>query len=158
MRRIGLILVIGAAVLGAAAPANAQIGFGDTQCIPTSDTPLQSGSTEPVPAFSFYVLLDGFNQLADATNVKNPDGTFSFRAGLPQGTYALLLVIGDGEFVPREFVPLGFVQIGNCPPPPPPSPTTKEQCKNGEWQSFTAFKNQGECIAFVNRGVKPSPA
>jgi hypothetical protein len=30
-------------------------------------------------------------------------------------------------------------------------PTSKEQCKNGGWQEFQQFKNQGQCIAFVNR-------
>lgn len=32
----------------------------------------------------------------------------------------------------------------------PPLPTTKEQCKDGSWARF-GFKNQGECIAFVER-------
>ena len=34
-------------------------------------------------------------------------------------------------------------------------PTKKDQCKNGGWQTFTAprkFKNQGDCIQFVNTG------
>jgi len=34
-------------------------------------------------------------------------------------------------------------------------PTTIEQCKNGGWKTFTmprAFKNQGDCIQFVNTG------
>ena len=34
-------------------------------------------------------------------------------------------------------------------------PTTIEQCKNGGWRTFTmprAFKNQGDCILFVNTG------
>lgn len=41
------------------------------------------------------------------------------------------------------------------PPPPPPSPTNKEQCKNGGWATFTSphpFKNQGDCIQYVNTG------
>jgi hypothetical protein len=35
-----------------------------------------------------------------------------------------------------------------------PAPTSKEQCKNGGWQQYTspAFKNQGDCIQFVNTG------
>lgn len=38
-----------------------------------------------------------------------------------------------------------------------PFPTSIEQCKNGGWQSLsqadgTAFKNQGDCIQFVNTG------
>jgi hypothetical protein len=32
----------------------------------------------------------------------------------------------------------------------PPVLISKEQCKNGDWRNFPQFKNQGECIAFVN--------
>jgi hypothetical protein len=28
-------------------------------------------------------------------------------------------------------------------------PTSKDECKNGSWQSFRIFKNQGACVAFV---------
>jgi uncharacterized delta-60 repeat protein len=37
-------------------------------------------------------------------------------------------------------------------PPPPPSPTGKDQCKNGGWQTFTnpSFNSQGACIKYVN--------
>ena len=31
------------------------------------------------------------------------------------------------------------------------SPTTKDQCKNGGWQTF-GFNNEGQCIQFVNTG------
>jgi hypothetical protein len=34
-------------------------------------------------------------------------------------------------------------------------PTNKEQCKNGGWKRFDfprTFKNQGDCIQFVNTG------
>ncbi len=32
------------------------------------------------------------------------------------------------------------------------SPTTKDSCKNGGWQTFNAptFKNQGQCVSYVN--------
>jgi hypothetical protein len=33
-------------------------------------------------------------------------------------------------------------------------PTSKEQCKKGGWASF-GFRNQGQCVAFVERGPKP---
>lgn len=38
-------------------------------------------------------------------------------------------------------------------------PTTKEQCKNGGWQAFGIFKNQGDCVSFVATKGKnlPSP-
>jgi hypothetical protein len=38
----------------------------------------------------------------------------------------------------------------------PPLPTSKEQCKHGGWRTFgDTFKNQGQCVAFVQRGPKP---
>jgi hypothetical protein len=36
----------------------------------------------------------------------------------------------------------------------PPGPTSKEQCKNGGFAQF-GFKNQGQCVAFVQRAPKP---
>lgn len=40
---------------------------------------------------------------------------------------------------------------------PNPVPTNKDQCKDGGWQSLvrsngTSFKNQGDCIQYVNTG------
>ena len=31
-------------------------------------------------------------------------------------------------------------------------PTSKDQCMNGGWRDFSQFKNQGDCIQFVNTG------
>jgi hypothetical protein len=36
----------------------------------------------------------------------------------------------------------------------PPLPTSKEQCKQGGYAAF-GFTNQGQCVAFVQRGPKP---
>jgi hypothetical protein len=36
-------------------------------------------------------------------------------------------------------------------------PTSKDQCKNGGWQSFGVFKNQGDCVSFVATGGKNLP-
>lgn len=33
----------------------------------------------------------------------------------------------------------------------PPVPTSKEQCEHGGWAQF-GFKNQGQCVKFVNHG------
>src|SRR5205807_9428170 len=53
------------------------------------------------------------------------------------------------------------IAIGPAPipiPTPTPQvgpPTSKDQCKNGGWQTFNTprrFKNQGDCIQFVNTG------
>ena len=40
----------------------------------------------------------------------------------------------------------------------PPLPTTKEQCKNGGWQTYGVFKNQGDCVSFVATGGKNQPS
>ena len=40
----------------------------------------------------------------------------------------------------------------------PPRPTTKDQCKGDGWRNFgETFKNQGQCVAFVQRAPKPKP-
>jgi hypothetical protein len=33
----------------------------------------------------------------------------------------------------------------------PLGPTAKDQCKNGGWRNYPVFKNQGQCITFVQR-------
>ena len=85
------------------------------------------------------------------TDNVSSDGLTTFPSGVAPGVYEV------GFSARGSLIPLGTLQIGNCTPPPPPTPTSKTQCMNGGWQSF-AFKNQGECIAFVNRGPKPSLA
>jgi hypothetical protein len=45
--------------------------------------------------------------------------------------------------------------LGSGPPPPP---TSKDQCKNGGWRSFSQFKNQGDCVSFGATGGKNPPS
>jgi hypothetical protein len=33
-------------------------------------------------------------------------------------------------------------------------PTSKQQCEHGGWRDFPGFKNQGQCVAFVQRGPR----
>jgi hypothetical protein len=40
---------------------------------------------------------------------------------------------------------------------PPPLPTDKAQCKNGGWQQVGVFKNQGDCVSYVETGGKNEP-
>jgi len=37
------------------------------------------------------------------------------------------------------------------------TPASKEECKHGGWRRF-GFKNQGQCIAFVNHGPQTRTA
>ncbi len=65
-----------------------------------------------------------------------------FRTG---GT-AVPATAGNGFLIDNLSLSSGPVLIG--------PPTTKEQCKKGGWQTFNnpAFKNQGDCIQYVNTG------
>ena len=31
-------------------------------------------------------------------------------------------------------------------------PTSKDQCMNGGWRNYPQFKNQGDCVSFVETG------
>lgn len=39
----------------------------------------------------------------------------------------------------------------------PALPTSPDQCKNGGWQTFGIFKNQGDCVSYVATGGKNPP-
>jgi len=54
--------------------------------------------------------------------------------------------------IPDFVHPDDFVQVHDAKP----MPGSKDQCKNGGHASF-GFKNQGECVAFVERRPKPKP-
>jgi hypothetical protein len=89
----------------------------------------------------------------------------------PLGSFPpdVLLPIGGYTAVP----PVACPDPDALPPPPSPSaglpfesggvtvidsrpfPTSKDQCKNGGWRnSGITFKNEGQCIAFVQRAPK----
>ena len=36
--------------------------------------------------------------------------------------------------------------------PLPRVPISKDQCTHGGWHNFPQFKNQGQCVAFVEHG------
>jgi hypothetical protein len=37
-------------------------------------------------------------------------------------------------------------------------PTSNEQCKNGGWKNYGVFKNQGDCVSYVETGGKNPPS
>ena len=80
-------------------------------------------------------------------------------------------VTDNGTSDVLEAFPTSFAQGGGCPTPlssyapfsftgdlvvvdAPPSPTSKDQCTNGGYVRY-GFKNQGQCVAFVQRGPTP---
>jgi hypothetical protein len=69
------------------------------------------------------------------------------------GTYSLAVRTSKdseiAESAPYTILP-GLV---GGPPPVPEGPTSKEQCKKGGYEAFD-FRNQGQCVASVERGPK----
>jgi hypothetical protein len=72
----------------------------------------------------------------------------------------LYIIFDEGTDTGPDFtgtIHLDNISVNNQVVGDPTSPTNKDQCKNGGWQNFTdtngqPFRNQGQCIAFVNRG------
>jgi hypothetical protein len=71
----------------------------------------------------------------------------SFNSGIISNADALYVTV-DGETTEFDF---------ELTPPPPPQPATKDDCKKGGWMELfradgSSFKNQGDCIQYVNTG------
>jgi len=106
-----------------------------------------------------------------------PDGsalytcTVDISPGAAPGTYPLMISnVGmstpDGQAIPSSGTDGAINVVGGAFPTPTATPlptatpagvpTSKAQCKHGGWRNFTvprAFKNQGDCIQFVNTGM-----
>ena len=84
--------------------------------------------------------------------------TFDVRSG-PSGENPTGTVVFDtffGRIGPLDAVCLNPTKVFNptvfgdvTVVDAPPLPTSKEQCKNGGWRHFPAFRNQGDCVSFV---------
>jgi hypothetical protein len=100
------------------------------------------GSTEPFSGT--IVVTDGGSTV---TQPPWPD-TFSFAEFLPPVPTNCSLTPPPATF----FFAASDITVTDVQP----LPTSKEQCKNGGWRDFgDMFKNQGQCVAFVQRGPKP---
>ena len=79
-----------------------------------------------------------------------PPRTFSLEDG-PVDRWANLVSVSGCTlpFVDPNEVGDGFVEIHDAPS----VPQTNDDCKDGSWQYY-GFKSRGQCVAFVQRGVK----
>jgi hypothetical protein len=95
------------------------------------------------PFFGTIAVTDGGPTV---TQPPWPD-TFSFASFLPPGQTNCSLTPPPAQTFAATDITVIDAQ---------PLPTTKEQCKNGGWRNFgDTFRNQGQCVAFVERGPKP---
>jgi DNA-binding beta-propeller fold protein YncE len=80
-----------------------------------------------------------------------PDGRSVYAANAGDNSISQYSVAADGGLSPRS---PGTVAAGTGPleiaVTPAATPTRKDQCKNGGWRNFPQFKNEGQCITFVN--------
>jgi hypothetical protein len=100
------------------------------------------------------------------SSATNPDGSFTTPAytsgplteseiatpGTPEGTYYWHVRAVDAEGNSSDWTDAWTFTIDNTPTDPDPTgPTSKDQCKNGGWMTFTnpSFKNQGQCVSSV---------
>jgi hypothetical protein len=69
-----------------------------------------------------------------------------------RGNVAQFDVGAGGALSPKSpaAVPVGGIPQALAVSPLPRVPTSKNQCKNSGWRSFAQFRNQGQCVAFVN--------
>ena len=104
----------------------------------------------------------------NVTPTVNGDGTvtYTFTAAtlaaagnqvpFPTGTIQSISILIDvqGTADVSNITVNGVLQV-----PAPTTPTSKDQCKNGGWKTFTnpKFKNQGDCVSFVATGGKNPP-
>lgn len=62
------------------------------------------------------------------------------------------VTLDDGTVLTAENTTLTGDPASIKPVTPPPTVSAKDKCKNGGWKTMTnpTFKNQGQCVAFVN--------
>jgi DNA-binding beta-propeller fold protein YncE len=84
----------------------------------------------------------------------SPDGRSVYVTNVLSNDVSQYDVGTDGGLTPKSpaSVAAGGFPNAVAVSPPPRVPTSKEQCKNGGWRDFPQFRNQGQCIAFVNHG------
>jgi YVTN family beta-propeller protein len=79
-----------------------------------------------------------------------PDGTRVYVANQVDNTVS---VIDTATNTVIDTIPLSVFPFRIALTPTPGSPATKDECKNGGWRDFGPpagrFKNQGQCVSFV---------
>jgi hypothetical protein len=89
-------------------------------------------------------------------SVRFPDGgTISGSISADAGGVATITFFsGPGLYTVRIDSPFSALQSleVDC------LPNDKDECRNGGWQTFEVFKNQGDCVSFVATGGKNPPA
>ena len=112
---------------------------------------LKSPAAVSVPGGAFDVAVSADGRHVYATVDTDPGFVRQFDVG------------ADGALTPKS---PATVAAGRFPssvtvtplPVRPFLPTSKDQCKHSGWRNYGVFKNQGDCVNFVETGGKKPPA
>ena len=111
------------------------------------------------PIAGATVTLVGPGPGSETSTVTAADGTYAF-GGLEPGQYTVA-VDADGYEPGSETATVSEGEVTTVdvaldaeeePPPPPDDPQTRQDCMRGGWADY-GFRNQGQCIRFVNTGM-----
>jgi hypothetical protein len=184
MRRLLLILVVGASCLSPAASSaqaptqdsvtgtTAAAGF----CCPSYEIQAFSGPSgeNPTGVFRWFAFRGGSIDLPVTClhvtgnraivgvalglfYAEDNDGAGSDRYGFAV-TYPEPAPSCVREFAPESSLqPVGEggdLEVVDAQP----FPSSTSQCKNGGWRNFPGFKNEGDCVSFVATGGKKPPS
>ena len=95
----------------------------------------------PFTEFEGTLVAPGGFTFGPASFTTDASGSFGpITVGIQEpGIFEVTVVWSAGTLVQSLFV--------DCS-----TPASKEECKNDGWRNFPQFKNQGQCLAFVERG------
>jgi hypothetical protein len=94
----------------------------------------------PFTSFEGTLVAPGGNTFGPASLTTDASGSFELTIGTQEpGIFEATVVWSTGTLTQSLYV--------DCS-----TPASKEECKHGGWRNFPQFKNQGQCIAFVNHG------
>jgi hypothetical protein len=154
----GTVRFISGALAGVTQPFDIDIRAGRNGENPTGRLTLLLGFTDP----TCLVIGGPVEEPPTATvNLLNPitGGRVVFQLGSIGGVQFIAVAAADspddcslGSPTDVAEVISGQIAIVDAPP----LPTSRDDCKNGGWRNYgTTFQNQGQCVAFVQRGPKP---
>lgn len=176
---LGLMVVLALPGAVAAAPSplfqDSAVGNGSTPAFTNFDFNVTSGPSGENPAG--FAIADGFGAHFESSSIAClavNGSTATFAGGLKPNSFGftdfrvtvvdngppnsgLDTYAANGYFAPvgcsaPETAFLGTLTSGDIVVvDSPPPPTSKDQCKNGGYRQY-GFKNQGQCVAFVERG------
>jgi len=98
--------------------------------------------------------LDPFGTVSGSVDFPDGGGIAGSISANEAGVATITFFSGPGLYTVEITSPIATVQSleVDC------LPNTKEECKNGGWETFGVFKNQGDCVSFVATGGNNPPA